>query len=308
MAATPQRALRTFADALRSADSMATAMSRCPSTFAPQTTEVVRQAQAHGALPSALQALADDFDRVARAQRGVHLMLLWPMTVLAVMTVVVTVLAQFVLPPLRDAYESVGAPLPRATTVLVMLSDAVGAYAWAWALLLCALIVSWQAGRLPRRVTGLFADAFSVMGFVRRYMVWRFAARLVHWLRGFPSSPVMLAAALEHVQVTTTSLRIGRLAGRLAAGLGQGRSTQEVLGAEGLLPRRVSLYVQLGERLNDVAGSLATLAEIVDADEMEAVRGFERGCLISLYVVLAIGVGSIAFAIYGPIFGLGSIN
>ena len=81
----------------------------------------------------------------------------------------------------------------------------------------------------------------------------------------------------------------------------------DALGAEPLLPRRMALFAQLGEKMQDLSAPLAQLRESAESDYREALARFERGTVLLLYLVLGVAVGVLVVAVYLPIFKLGSL-
>ncbi len=305
--AAERNALARGAEALRSHALLSAALAQVPELVGPETAQLLRAAEAANALSATLDALADDYRHLADGSRDMRLALAWPLTVAAVVVVVLVVMSIFVVPAFQEAYGSFNADLPPQTALFFTLASALGRTWWLWGAVLAGLLVAWRLGKLPRPVVDMVARVWHGVGFVRHHLLSRFVVRLLRWLRLGAADRALGVAALAHLQATEAAASTARAAEAVAAGLRNGAGTAAALSQAPLLPARLALLVQLGERMDDVPAAIDQLAELADAQELEASQRFERACLLSLYGAIGVTVLATLVAVYLPIFKLGAI-
>lgn len=274
---------------------------------APETAELLSQADAQGLLPMVLGALADDFDARASDLRGLRMALSWPLATSWVMVIVYCLLAIFVVPAFQEAYASMNAELPATTARFFAVVGPLGRYAWLWLPMLGVFGAAWYFGKLPSAVHRALGAAASHLGFVRRRETSRFVVRLLAWTQLFTTVPALRSACLAHLHATTPAPRLRQALQRIDAALQTGAGLSLALRQESALPRRLGLFAELGERLGDLPGALSQLAEAADVEAQQAAAQFERGCLLAVYLALGTVAGYSLFAMYLPIFKLGAV-
>lgn len=302
-----RNALALGAEALRSHASLSEALAQVPELIAPETAQLLRAAEAAGALPATLDTLADDYRHLAASSRDLRLALAWPLMVAGVVVVMLVVMSIFVVPAFQEAYGSFNADLPKQTVAFFALSSAIGRTWWLWAVLLVGLLVAWRLGKLPQPLVDAVARVWHGVGFVRSHLLSRFVVRLLRWLRVGTADRALGVAALAHLQATEAATSTARAAEAVVAALRNGAGTAAALSQAPMLPARLALLVQLGERMDDVPAAIDQLTELADAQELEAAQRFERGCLLSLYGAIGVTVLATLIAVYLPIFKLGAI-
>lgn len=300
-----RQALQQLGDALKSHAALASALEHVPELVSAETVQLLRAADAAGRQPEMLATLADDFAHLAQGANAVRQALIWPLSVAVVIAVVILMLALFVVPAFEDVYASFDADLPASTLVFFGLARMIGWTAWVWAPLVLILLVAWKLGRLPRSLVRAALAAWHWLFFVRRHDRSRFVVRLLRWLIASAADSGLAAAALAHLRATEAGRATAPVAGTLEASWRQGVRPSEALAQATALPRRLSLMAQLGERLDDLPGAYAQLADLAETHEQTAFRRFERDCLLAMYGVLGAIVAYSLVSIYLPIFRLG---
>ncbi len=281
------------------------AMRDLPRAFARPTADWVGLAEREGALAPALELLAGDLERQAHGARSMRLALLWPACLLVGVALLLCASALFVAPAFTDLFDSLGARLPALTAWAFA---ALGAW-WLWMPLLAAALAvaaAHLAGRLPTALAGRVDAALHRIGPVRRVRTAAFMSRLLELLQP-PMAAPLRAAALGHLAATTPAPALAAAAARLQAAVAEGSPLSDALAAEPALPRQVSLYARLGEKMNDTQASLAPLRETAGLAHQEALARFERAAIVAIYLAVGAMVGLLVVATYLPIFMLGML-
>ncbi len=300
-------AMNEFAAALSSTGSIAAAVRAVPALFTGQVAQLIELAQARGNLAAVLDALADDAQHRDAGRLRLKLVLSWPLALLSIIVFIMIVVAIFVVPQFRDLYAGMLNELPMPTRVVFALVDPQGWVMWAVLVVSVALVIAGQFNWLPARVIGAVADVVSRVPFVERYLVARLASRLTRGMQVAGADAAQHRAWIAHVQASLGPPRLAGVAARIEHALAGGQTLSQACAAEPLLPERVGIYVQLGERMNDLSAPMVQLAEIAGTDEHAALGRFERGLVLATYALLGLLVYTALVAVYLPIFKLGSV-
>lgn len=302
-----RRVLSNLTQSLAQGSSLSAAMGQSPLVFPAATVDWVRRAELTNQLADTLDALAQDAERERLGRGELRMALLWPATLAAVVLVVLSVVAIFVMPAFRDAYAGMGAELPPVSNKVFVGVQLLVDYWWVAVPLLAALVVCYVKRLLPNAVLhGVDASLYTI-GFVRRVAVARFMARLVGLLHGAGCDTHLQQAALTHLAATTSPRALCELGARLQAAVASGTCLSQALEAENTLPQRAALMVRLGEKMQDLRAPLAQLGPEVDAEHRAALAGFERSTILAVYLALGVVIGQLLIATYLPIFKLGQI-
>jgi type IV pilus assembly protein PilC len=297
----------TLAGQLAGGHALSSTLEKSPQLFAAETAQWLALAEHKGVLVTALDALAGDYEARDQGRSAVRLVLTWPLCLAAGIGVLFLLIAVFVIPAFRDMYANFERHLPLLTRLVFDLADFSTGGRWLWLPLLALLVIGYATRRLPAAVLAGVDAVVGRLGFVGRFRAARFVSRLLNLLRAHDGDTALQAAALAHLAATTRTPSLARVASRLHTAIAGGAPLSDALAAEPLLPRRLSLFAQLGEKMRDLSAPLAQLCGFADIEQQVALARFERGTLLLLYLVLGVAVGTIVVAVYLPIFSLGAI-
>lgn len=305
--ASQRRLLAGLAASLGGGAALSEAMRRAPGAFDSATIDWIGLAERQDRLADTLDALADDFERRHQAQRALHLALLWPLCLLGGIALLLVTMATYVMPAFSEMYREFGVDMPLPSRLIFAGAGHATELWWLWLPLLAALAIGYATRWLPlplwRGIDGLLGR----IGFVHRVRLANFISRLLDLSHLLWNDPALHAAALGHLAATARTPTLARAAARLQEAVTAGTPLSQALAAEALLPTRLSLYTRLGEKMQDLAAPLAQLRATADLTHREALARFERGTVLTLYLLLGLAVGGIVIAVYLPIFQLGSI-
>jgi len=276
--------------------------------FVPETVAFVRGAEGTPALSEVLQLLADDYGRRALAGRALTNALYWPLTLAAVLVVVIMILMIFVVPAFKQVYANFGADLPIPTLILMELSDW---FVRLWPIIfvvaiLLALVAIFRR-KAPPRITEAYDWLRLRVPLVGAFHEKLFQLRSVALLAVAADADREFAvAALAHLDGTAENRRlaswVGTL-GRRVAGSGEllpaVRETPEV-------PRRVAAILELGARTGDAAAARAQVAAWCDAEMEVGLPRFQTNFLALSYAVLGTLIALVVIGMYLPIFMMGA--
>ena len=302
-----RRTVADIRDAVRGGSPLSSALERQHGAFGRLYVNMVRAGEAGGSLHDTLARLAEYLER-SRALRGrVVNALIYPAILLAMVALSLLFLLGFVVPQFAAMYDSLDAPLPWFSRIVLGVGMFVRDW-WIVLLVMPALALLW----LDRRLR----DA----GFRGRFDAWlldrKFAGALVAKLETARLART-LGTLLRNGVPLLAALGIGRnvlgnraLAADVDAAMEQVRNGAGLAGALGRgkrFPRLALQMIQVGEE----SGALdAMLLKAADAFERETSLALDRmlaALVPAVTLALAAVVGVVILAVLTPIYDLTTV-
>lgn len=298
-------AVDALARQLADGGALSSALQRLPELVAAETAELVRTAEDQGALAQILDAIADDYTELEQRKIAVRGALSWPLTILAIAVVLVAMMMIYVIPAFKELFSSLGASLPVPTLIIMAISDFMVSYWWLFAVLIVVFVILKRKNKIPQGMV-LFAERIMLaIPFARKYFVQAFTARTVSWIQIAHKNPPLLLAALRYLQASTAFLSFKLCVLNLESRLANSTPLSQALFDLAPLPKRLALFMQLGEKNNDIDGALAQISDFSESERISKLAGFERWLTLCIYCVLGISIGLVVIGMYMPIFSMG---
>ncbi|MFM8304638.1 MAG: type II secretion system F family protein [Actinomycetota bacterium] len=299
-----RRTLAQMQDSLRAGSSFSDAVAEHEDIFPTYYVGILRSAELTGSLDVVLDQLARYIERDLETRRSIRSALTYPIVIVGMATVTVTVLVAYVLPKFEDFFASFDARLPLPTRLLLGFGRFVSNDWWA---ILAAIFLLLLLGFLAFRGEGGKGrrDALMlrtpVIGDVVRYgVVERFCRILGAMMRAGVPVPDAIDAAAE---ATNNRVYQRALAGAKTEML-RGEGLARPIGATALFPGAAAQMIQVGE-------SSGTLDEQLDitADFYETELRYKVKRLTTLFepaIILFMGliVGFVAIALVSAMYGI----
>lgn len=280
-------------------------------------THAIAAGEASGSLPQVLQRLADELDSRLALARQLRAALTYPLVVLLVALVVVSVMMVWVIPAFEGMFSSLGGQLPTATRWVLALSHGVTAHwpvlASGLALVGLASLVTWRHP-VGRRL--LLQGWWHVPGWGALHRL-GCLARWTRTLATLNAAGLPLTDALTHLEGLAGHPRFDAATRHIRRALVQGQSLTRALARFG--PQRVQrhepelfsgMMLQM-THIGEESGSLDTLleraAQQLEHDLARRVAALARLVEPALMVVLGGLVGGLVIALYLPLFQLGQV-
>jgi general secretion pathway protein F len=306
---TPQleAVLRNVREKIGQGSSFAEALEQHPGVFPPLYVSMVRSGEAAGNADVVLERLATFLLKQSKTRNKVLAALMYPMIMVGVGGIVVTVLMTKVVPRLIVLVESRGQELPLPTQILKSGSEFVRSY---WYLMLLAVILANMAvASLRRTEKGRYAvDRFllnlPVFGdLFKKQAIARFATTLSTLLR----TGVPVLDAIRIVREIIGNAVLQGVLDDLHAAILQGADISTPLKQSGVFPPAVGYMIAVGEQTGELDTVLDRLAE---AYELEVEIATERMTAVIeplLILVMAVLVAFIVMSIVLPMLQLGTV-
>jgi type IV pilus assembly protein PilC len=260
-----------------------------------------------GNLDAVLRRFVEYSKIVANVKRKTISALIYPMILITLATVLVSIIVLKVVPAFSDFYESFNAQLPLMTRVIVGISDFVVANFW---LLLIGLLAAAAAIALWVRQPGQRARldrwllSVPMLGDVARKFATSQMARTLSTLLG---GGLPLVNALDIAARSVGNRFMASELDVVGARVREGSSFAGALEARHVFPEVAVKMAEVGESTGALQDMLNTVADFYDEEISTNMERFVTLIEPVLLVVMGIVIAALLLALYMPLFQLGSV-
>jgi len=299
---------REIRERIQQGHNLADALEQHPGWFSELYVNMVRAGQAAGNLDVVLSRVADYMQSQRGLRRKIMGALMYPLMMVAIGLVVVTVLMTKVVPEITGMLMDQGKTLPSSTQLLVAVSEFFQLYWWVIFLSIGALSFilervhkNYPAGALRIDRTLLRVPILGEL--LRKAAVGRFTRTLSTLLQ----SGVPVIQGLEITENVVGNRVIADATGLIRVRVLEGTDLATPMKASGAFPTVVGYMVAVGEQSGELEQMLDRIADAYD-EEIDVVTERLTALLEPLMIVcLAVVVGYIVFAIIQPILQIGQL-
>lgn len=289
---------------VESGSSFSAALARHPQTFPPLMLSIVKVGEAGGFLGTALNSIADNYQREAELQNKVRAAMTYPLIVLVIAIIGVLVMVTFIVPIFAGMFASLGSELPLPTQILVNISNNMWWALPALALVVVTAVVWWRANRHTeqyRRTVDPVKLKMPIFGkLTTKIAVARFTRNLSMML----NAGVPIIQALSIVGQASNNWKIEQAVRDVQESIRQGRSFAAPLAKAEVFPPMVPQMVSVGEESGTLVDMLASIADFYE-DEVETATSQLSSTIEPILIVgLGIIIGAMVISLYLPIFTL----
>ena len=285
--------------------SLAAALGTMDGAFPAGTIALLEHGEANRRLAPVLRLLAADIERAGEMRARLGSVLFLPLSSLGFSLLVVALCMIFVIPAFKQVFASFGADLPGPTLLVIAVSDLFVEWWWITLPLIAALFVP-----RVRRKLGLGAFFESALnrlpitgGALRKVALARLTATLADALR----HDVPVALVLRHLADSSGSFTLAGWGRDIAARLDTRRPVEAAVREAAQVPRALAMAVDIGTRTDSLGTVLAEAAAIFDEAASRSAAAMRQLAFYLAYAVVGSVIGMMVFAMYLPIFKLGSV-
>lgn len=288
--------------------SLADALGEHPGYFNELYVNMVRAGQATGNLDIVFNRLADYLQKQRALRRKVVSSLTYPVMMIAIGMIVVSILMTVVVPKITAMLIDSGQTLPGPTRVLVAVSNGFKSYWWLGLLTIGA--ISFVIERIYKTDGGrLFIDKnllrLPVVGDLLRKQA---VARFTHTFSTLLQSGVPAVASLEITRNVVGNRVIADATDQIRVRILEGTDISTPLKASGAFPPVVGYMVNVGEQSGDLEKMLDRIGAAYDEEIDVATERMTSVLEPIMIVFLAVVVGYIVVSIVLPILKVGQIQ
>ena len=288
--------------------SLSAAFRKFPLYFNNLYCNLVEAGEAAGILESLLDRLATYMEKTEAIKSKIKSALMYPMSVVIVAFIVVTVIMIFVIPAFKEVFTSFGADLPAPTLLVMGISDYFVQYWWLiFGVLGGGIYFFMQAWKRNERVqqfmdrTILKLPIFGVL--IEKSCV----ARWTRTLSTMFAAGVPLVEALDSVGGASGNYLYKNATDRIQSEVSTGTSLTVAMANANIFPSMVLQMCAIGEESGAIDHMLGKAADFYESEVDEMVAGLSSLMEPIIIVFLGTLIGGIVVSMYLPIFKMGQV-
>ena len=288
--------------------SLSAAFRKHPLYFDGLYCNLVEAGEAGGILETLLDRLALYQEKTMAIKGKIKSALIYPIAVLVVAFIVLTVIMIFVIPAFEDVFKSFGADLPAPTLVVIAMSKFFTSY---WYLIfgigggaIYFFLQSWRRSVKMQKFMDRMLLRVPVFGdLVNKSSI----ARWTRTLSTMFAAGVPLVEALDSVGGASGNAVFAEATEKIQKDVSTGSALTTSMQATGIFPVMVLQMCAIGEESGSLDAMLGKAAEFYEDEVDEAVKGLSSLMEPFIIVILGTLIGGIVVSMYLPIFKLGQV-
>ena len=288
--------------------SLSSAFRKHPLHFDALYCNLVEAGEAGGILEALLDRLAIYQEKTLAIKSKIKSALMYPIAVVVVAFVVLTVIMIFVIPAFEDVFKSFGGELPAPTQAVIWLSKFF--VSWWWAIFgligggLYFFFESWKRSEKMQMTMDRILLKVPVFGELINKSV---IARWTRPLSTMFAAGVPLVEALDSVGGASGNAVYQQATEQIQREVSTGSALTTSMTTTGVFPNMVLQMTAIGEESGSLDHMLAKAAEFYEEEVDEMVKGLSSLMEPFIIVILGVLIGGIVVAMYLPIFKLGAV-
>jgi type IV pilus assembly protein PilC len=288
--------------------SLSAAFRKYPLHFDNLYCNLVEAGEAAGILESLLDRLAVYMEKTEGIKSKIKSALMYPIAVLVVAFVVVSVIMIFVIPAFKEVFTSFGADLPAPTLFVIALSEIFVKFWWLiFGGLGGGFYFFMQAWRRSEKVQ-LFMDRLMLKLPLFGNLVYKSViARWTRTLATMFAAGVPLVEALDSVGGASGNSVYEAATQKIQQEVSTGTSLTAAMANANVFPSMVLQMCAIGEESGSIDHMLGKAADFYEAEVDDMVAGLSSLMEPIIIVVLGTVIGGIVVSMYLPIFKIGSV-
>ncbi len=288
--------------------SLSSAFRKHPLHFDALYCNLVEAGEAGGILEALLDRLAIYQEKTMAIKSKIKSALMYPVAVIIVAFVVLTVIMLFVIPAFEDVFKSFGGELPAPTLAVIAMSKFFTQ--WWWLMLILGgggtyfFFESWKRSEKMQMFMDRLLLKIPVFGELINKSV---IARWTRTLSTMFAAGVPLVEALDSVGGASGNAVYAQATEQIQKDVSTGSALTTSMTATGVFPTMVLQMSAIGEESGSLDHMLAKAAEFYEEEVDEMVKGLSSLMEPFIIVILGTLIGGIVVSMYLPIFKLGAV-
>ncbi len=286
---------------------LADSMAKHPRAFDHLYSNMVAAGETGGILDIILQRLSTYLEKMVKLKSDVKSALIYPVAVIAMAILVVTVIMIVVIPAFKNIFEGLLGPgegLPWLTQMVVSFSSFLAGYWWLMAIFIGVAVFSlktyYKTDQGHHFLDSMILKAPIIGQIMRKISIARFSRTLSTLM----SSGVPILESLDITARTAGNIIISEAILKVRAGIEQGQTFVEPLKATQIFPVMVSQMIGVGEQTGAMDAMLSKIADFYEQEVDAAVANLLSLMEPALILFLGVTIGTIVIAMYMPLFTL----
>jgi type IV pilus assembly protein PilC len=288
--------------------SLSAAFRKYPQHFNSLYCNLVEVGEAAGILEGLLDRLATYMEKTEAIKSKIKSALMYPIAVLIVAFVVVTLIMLFVIPAFKQVFSSFGADLPAPTLLVISMSEFFVEY---WYLVtivpVFGVYLFLRAWKRSEKIQ-IFMDRLLLKIPIFGDLINKSAiARWTRTLSTMFAAGVPLVESLDAVGGAAGNIVYKQATDKIQQEVATGTSLTAAMTNANLFPNMVLQMSSIGEESGSLDHMLGKAADFYEDEVDEMVAGLSSLMEPIIIVVLGTIIGGIVISMYLPIFKLGQV-
>jgi type IV pilus assembly protein PilC len=288
--------------------SLSVAFRKHPMQFNALYCNLVEAGEQGGILEQLLERLAVYEEKTMQLKQKIKSALVYPVAVMVVAFIVLTIIMIFVIPTFKEVFASFGAELPAPTLAVMWLSEQFVKYWW----LLFGVMIgggyffiqTWRRSEKMQMAMDRLLLRLPVFGDLIRKAV---LARWTRTLSTMFGAGVPLVEALDSVGGASGNAVYLQATEQIQKEVSTGTALTMAMQNTGVFPTMVLQMASIGEESGSLDHMLGKAAEFYEEEVDEIVKGLSSLMEPFIIVILGTLIGGIVISMYLPIFKLGAV-
>jgi type IV pilus assembly protein PilC len=302
------RLLTEIRNDVETGTSLSSSFRKHPMYFDALYCNLVEAGEAGGILEALLDRLAIYQEKTMAIKSKIKSALMYPIAVIVVAFVVLTVIMIFVIPAFKQVFSSFGGELPAPTLAVIAMSEFfVGWWYVIFPLLFGGIyffLESWKRSEKMQMVMDRLMLRVPIFGDLINKSV---IARWTRTLSTMFAAGVPLVEALDSVGGASGNAVYAQATEQIQRDVSTGSALTTSMTATGVFPTMVLQMAAIGEESGSLDHMLAKAAEFYEDEVDEMVKGLSSLMEPFIIVILGVLIGGIVVSMYLPIFKLGAV-
>jgi type IV pilus assembly protein PilC len=302
------RLLTEIRNDVETGTSLSSSFRKHPMYFDALYCNLVEAGEAGGILEALLDRLAIYQEKTMAIKAKIKSALMYPVAVIVVAFVVLTVIMIFVIPSFKEVFSSFGGELPAPTLAVIAMSEFFTAW---WYIIFPALfggiyffLQSWKRSEKMQVVMDRLLLRIPIFGDLINKSV---IARWTRTLSTMFAAGVPLVEALDSVGGASGNAVYAIATEQIQKDVSTGTALTTAMTQTGVFPSMVLQMAAIGEESGSLDHMLAKAAEFYEEEVDEMVKGLSSLMEPFIIVILGVLIGGIVVSMYLPIFKLGAV-
>ncbi|HMN58018.1 MAG: type II secretion system F family protein [Burkholderiales bacterium] len=288
--------------------SLSAAFRKYPIYFNSLYCNLVEAGEAAGILDSLLDRLATYMEKTEAIKSKIKSALMYPVAVMVVAFVVVSIIMIFVIPAFKEVFSSFGADLPTPTLMVIAMSEFF--VKWWWLIFgglgfgFYFFMQAWKRNEKMQMFMDRLLLKLPIFGELIEKSV---IARWTRTLSTMFAAGVPLVEALDSVGGASGNSVYKLATDKIQQEVSTGTSLTTAMTNANVFPSMVLQMSAIGEESGSLDHMLGKAADFYESEVDEMVAGLSSLMEPIIIVVLGTVIGGIVISMYLPIFKLGQV-
>lgn len=293
---------------VRGGKAFSEALAKHPRVFNRLYVNMVKAGEAGGVMDVVLERMVDFLERSQELKSTVINAMIYPLVLISVMSIVISVMLMFVIPRFVTIFEMMGQKIPLPTQILLTTSMILKSYWWLIIGVLGGGYVAFQNYTSTEKGR-LNWDGFKLkLGVLRTLILKIEVARFTRTLGTLITSGVPLLQSLAIVKEIIGNIVIANSVATIQKAVKEGKGVSLPMRSLGLFPPLAMHMIRVGEETGRMEEMLIKVADTYDKEVQNSVKRFISFLEPALILIMSLVVGLIVLSIVWAIFSINDIS